>query len=136
RENGIERVSNGGEPSSAIRDMAASFQASVVKALVGTLSKLAAKLRPKTLIVAGGVACNQALRQAAEIAAKRLELPVYFTSESLSTDNAAMIAAAGNFHLRKCETAGLQMTADITMRLQTIGDQDADLRNRKVRYRL
>src|SRR5438552_6574439 len=62
-ENGIEPVSNGGEPSSAIRDMAASFQASVVKALAGTLSKLTSKLRPKTLIVAGGVACNEALRQ-------------------------------------------------------------------------
>jgi N6-L-threonylcarbamoyladenine synthase len=136
RESGIEPVSNGGEPLPAIRDMAASFQASVVNALVGTLEKLAAKLQPKTLIVAGGVACNLALRNAARQAAERIGVPVYFPSKHLSTDNAAMIAAAGYFHLKNGETAGLRMTADIMMRLQNIGEQDADLRKRKVRYRI
>ena len=136
RENGIEPMRNGDEPTQAIKDLAASFQAAIVKALVGTLEKLAKELHPKTLIVAGGVACNLALKEAAEVAARRLGLPVHFPSKHLSTDNAAMIAAAGHFHLKNGEHADLRMTADISMRLQNLENEDADLRKRKVRYRL
>ncbi len=136
RENGIEPVTNGAEPTQAIKDLAASFQAAVVRALVGTLEKLAIELQPKTLIVAGGVACNLALRSAAETAARRLDIPVYFPSKHLSTDNAAMIAAAGYFHLKNGEQSDLSLTADITMRLQNLGNEDAELRKRKVHYRL
>lgn len=136
RENGIEPVANGDAPSQAIKDLAASFQAAVVQALVGTLEKLARELEPKTLIVAGGVACNLALKSAADEAGGRLGLPVYFPSKHLSTDNAAMIAGAGYFHLRKGERADMRMTADISMRLQNLENEDAELRKRNVRYRL
>lgn len=135
RESGIEPLRDGEVPTQPIKDLAASFQASVVKALVGTMEKLAVDLEPKTLIVAGGVACNLALRHAAEISATRLDVPVYFPSKHLSTDNAAMIAAAGHFHLKNGLTADLRMTADITMRLQNLENSDDHLR-RKVRYRL
>ena len=94
------------------------------------------ELHPKTLIVAGGVACNTALRYASEKLAKKLNLPVYFPSKHLSTDNAAMIAAAGNFHLENGVRADLRMTADVTMRLQNFENEDAKLRKKKVRYRL
>ena len=136
REKGIAPLANGGEPTQPIEDLAASFQAAVVKALVGTLVKLANQLHPKTLIVAGGVACNLSLKTAAEAAARRLGLPVYFPSKQLSTDNAAMIAAAGYFHLKNGGRSDLRMTADITMRLQNLENEDADLRKQKVRYRL
>lgn len=136
REHGIEALKVGQEPTQAIKDLAASFQAAVVKALVGTLEKLAIDLQPKTLIVAGGVACNNALREAAERTAGKLGLPVYFPSKHLSTDNAAMIAAAGHFHLKNGERSDLRMTADITMRLQNLENEDAELRKKKVRYRL
>jgi N6-L-threonylcarbamoyladenine synthase len=136
RESGIEPVANGDAPSQAIKDLAASFQAAVVQALVGTMEMLARELEPKTMIVAGGVACNLALRSAAAEAGARLDLPVYFPSKHLSTDNAAMIAAAGYFHLINGERADLRMTADISMRLQNLENEDADLRKRNVRYRL
>ena len=136
REQGIEPLNPGEEPNQTIKDLAASFQDAVVKALVGTLEKLAVELRPKTLIVAGGVACNLALRKAAEIMANKLGLPVYFPSKHLATDNAAMIAAAGYFHLKKGARSDLRMTADITMRLQNVDNEDAELRKKKVRYRL
>jgi len=136
RENEIEPVRAGDEPSQEIRDLCASFQSTVVRSLVGTMEKLAAQLEPKTLIVAGGVACNGALREAAEKLGARLALPVYFPSKHLSTDNAAMIAAAGHFHLKNGETADLQMTADVTMRLQNFENEDDELKKRKVRYRL
>jgi N6-L-threonylcarbamoyladenine synthase len=135
-ENEITPSTNGSEPTQAIKDLAASFQASVIGALVGTLEKLAIEPQPKTLIVAGGVACNQALRTAAETAGKRLKLPVYFPSKHLSTDNAAMIAAAGYAHLKKGERSDLRMTADITMRLQNLENEDSQLRKQNVHYRL
>ena len=135
RENAIKPVKEGNEPSKEIKNLAASFQAAVVKALVSTLEKLSIELSPKTLIVAGGVACNLTLHNAAEQAATRLGIPVYFPSKHLSTDNAAMIAAAGFFHLRNKSFADLTMTADISMRLQNAGDYDA-IRTGKVKYRL
>ncbi len=136
RENGIESAMNGDEPPQVIKNLAASFQSAVVSALVTTLAKLAANLKPKTLIVAGGVACNMALRDAAEHAGRRLGLPVYFPSKHLSTDNAAMIAAAGNFYLQNGERADLRLTADITMRLQNLENEDDELRRKNVKYRL
>ncbi|HMJ09599.1 MAG TPA: tRNA (adenosine(37)-N6)-threonylcarbamoyltransferase complex transferase subunit TsaD [Pyrinomonadaceae bacterium] len=136
RENGVLPLKPDEEPDQILKDLAASFQRSVVNALVGTMKKQAVEIRPRTLIVAGGVACNIALREAAEIAARSLGLPVYFPSKHLSTDNAAMIAAAGHFHLQRGEHADLGMTADVTMRLQNFGISDADLRKQKVRYRL
>ena len=136
REQGIARLANGDEPTQPIKDLAASFQEAVVRSLVGTMKKLAVELQPKTLIVAGGVACNLALREAAATMGEKLCLPVYFPSKHLSTDNAAMIAAAGHFHLKNGERADLRMTADITMRLQNLENEDAELRKRKVRYRL
>ena len=88
------------------------------------------------MIVAGGVASNSALRKAALATGSRLGIPVYFPSRHLSTDNAAMIAAAGYFHLYRGERSDLAMTADVTLRLQNLENPDAELRRRKVRYRL
>jgi N6-L-threonylcarbamoyladenine synthase len=136
RENQIEPVAENETPTQAIKDIAASFQATVVKSLVGTMEKLAKELQPKTLIVAGGVACNGALREAAETLGEKLNLPVYFPSKHLSTDNAAMIAATGYFHLCNGRQSDLQMTADVSMRLQNYENEDAELKRKKVRYRL
>ena len=136
REYEVEPAANGGEIGQPIADLAASFQALVVDSLVGTMETQARELSPNTIIVAGGVACNLALQGAAERAAARLGIPVYFPSKHLSTDNAAMIAAAGHAKLLRGETSGLDMTADVTLRLQNLGDQDAELRRKKVRYKL
>jgi N6-L-threonylcarbamoyladenine synthase len=136
RENEIEPLKENETPTQEIKDLAASFQATVVKSLIGTMEKLARELDPNTLIVAGGVACNGALREAAETLGTKLGLPVYFPSKHLSTDNAAMIAAAGYFHLQSGRQSNLQMTADVTMRLQNFENEDAELKRKKVRYRL
>jgi N6-L-threonylcarbamoyladenine synthase len=136
RENEIRTVMANDAPSQQIKDIAASFQATVIKSLIGTTEKMAAEYQPKTLIVAGGVACNNALREAAQKLGEKLNLPVYFPSKHLSTDNAAMIAAAGFFHLQRGETSDLRMTADVSMRLQNLDNEDAELKRKKVRYRL
>jgi N6-L-threonylcarbamoyladenine synthase len=135
-ENSITPCGPGKSPGPEIKDLAASFQKAVVTSLVGTMEKLTSEFNPKTLIVAGGVACNLALRGAAEAAGEKLGLPVYFPSQHLSTDNAAMIAAAGSFHLARGVRADLGMTADVSMRLQNFENEDSQLKNKKVRYRL
>ncbi|HEX8685644.1 MAG TPA: tRNA (adenosine(37)-N6)-threonylcarbamoyltransferase complex transferase subunit TsaD, partial [Pyrinomonadaceae bacterium] len=120
RESGLKPVGEGEEPSQAIKDLAASFQSVVVRSLVGTTERLAAEHDPRTLIVAGGVACNGALRDAATSAGAKLGVRVYFPSRHLSTDNAAMIAAAGTVKLRAGVRDGFDLNADVSMRLQNL----------------
>jgi N6-L-threonylcarbamoyladenine synthase len=75
-------------------DLVASFQRAVVDDLVGKTLKAAEQLNAATLFVTGGVAANSELRARFEQRAAQQGLPVYFPSRPLSTDNAAMIAAA------------------------------------------
>ncbi|HZT57685.1 MAG TPA: tRNA (adenosine(37)-N6)-threonylcarbamoyltransferase complex transferase subunit TsaD [Pyrinomonadaceae bacterium] len=135
RESALKPVAQGEELSQAVKDLAASFQDVVIRSLVGTTERLAEEHRPRTLIVAGGVACNMALRAACDAAGARLGIPVYFPSRHLSTDNAAMIAAAGTVKLQAGERAPLDLNADVSLRLQNIDVEDEALRGR-VHYRL
>jgi tRNA N6-adenosine threonylcarbamoyltransferase len=135
RESGLQPQQNGGEVSQGIKDLAASFQSTVIRSLVTTMERVAHEYHPRTLIVAGGVACNGALRDAARASANELGIPVYFPSPHLSTDNAAMIAAAGTVKLKAGERAGWDLNADVMLRLQNVDVEDEELR-KKVRYRL
>jgi N6-L-threonylcarbamoyladenine synthase len=136
RESGLAPVENGGEPSQAIKDLAASFQHTVVQSLVKTMERVAEENYPRTLIIAGGVACNGKLREVARESATRLNLPVYFPSPHLSTDNAAMIAAAGTVKLQAGERGALDMNADVTLRLQNVDLAEEAAKRAGVRYRL
>jgi len=136
RESGLKPVENGGEPSQAIKDLAASFQHTVVQSLVKTMERVAEENYPKTLIIAGGVACNGKLREVAKKMATRLDLPVYFPSPHLSTDNAAMIAAAGTVKLQAGQRDALDLNADVTLRLQNIDLAEEAAKRAGARYRL
>jgi|SRR5580698_1465479 N6-L-threonylcarbamoyladenine synthase len=75
-------------------DLVASFQRALVEDLVGKTLAAARACNAATLFVTGGVAANNELRQRFEKDAAMEGLRVYFPSRPLSTDNAAMIAAA------------------------------------------
>ena len=75
-------------------DLVASFQRAMVEDLVGRTLAAAEAYDVATLFVTGGVAANNELRQRFEQGAAMQGLPVFFPSRPLSTDNAAMIAAA------------------------------------------
>ncbi len=136
RETNLRPVASGAQPSQEIKDLAASFQSVVVRSLTGTMERLARESRPKTLIVAGGVACNGALRAASSEVAERLGVPIYFPSRHLSTDNAAMIAAAGFAKLQRGERSGRDLNADVSLRLQNVDVEEDAQRRGRVRYRL
>jgi N6-L-threonylcarbamoyladenine synthase len=78
----------------ATLDLVASFQRAIVDDLVGKTLAAARGYNIASLFVTGGVAANQELRQTFEREGAKEGLPVYFPSRPLSTDNAAMIAAA------------------------------------------
>ncbi|MGA8407686.1 MAG: tRNA (adenosine(37)-N6)-threonylcarbamoyltransferase complex transferase subunit TsaD [Candidatus Acidiferrales bacterium] len=81
--------------SAATLDLVASFQRAVVDDLVTRTIAAAEQNGARTILVSGGVAANRELRTAFEAEAGRHNLEVFFPSRALSTDNAAMIAAAG-----------------------------------------
>jgi len=79
----------------ATLDMVASFQSAVVDNLVNRTVAAAEQAAVTTVLVSGGVAANSELRKTFEAEGKRRRIEVHFPSRALSTDNAAMIAAAG-----------------------------------------
>jgi N6-L-threonylcarbamoyladenine synthase len=98
--------------STEIRDLVASFQRAVVAALVRRMREVALVQRPKTLLLSGGVAANRVLRREAARAAEELGLALVMPPISLSTDNAAMIGAAGFVNMAKGLRANLDLDAD------------------------
>jgi len=81
--------------SPATLDLVASFQHAVVQDLVARTFSASEQHAVRTILVSGGVAANHELRTTFEEEAKRRGVEVFFPSRALSTDNAAMIAAAG-----------------------------------------
>ena len=81
--------------SAATLDLVASFQRAVVDDLVARTTAAARQNDARSILVSGGVAANRELRATFETEAERHNLEVFFPSRALSTDNAAMIAAAG-----------------------------------------
>jgi tRNA N6-adenosine threonylcarbamoyltransferase len=97
--------------SQATLDLAASFQQAVVNDLVERTLAAADGGRVDSVLVSGGVACNSLLRDRFAEAARKAHLSVFFPSPALSTDNAAMIAAAGFYKLVSGSRADVSLTA-------------------------
>jgi tRNA N6-adenosine threonylcarbamoyltransferase len=90
----------------------ASFQKRVVAELISRTIQAAEDVAAQSILVSGGVAANNELRSSFETEAERRSLQVFFPSRELSTDNAAMIAAAAYPKLLSAQFAGLDLNAE------------------------
>jgi N6-L-threonylcarbamoyladenine synthase len=99
-------------------DLIASFQRAMVGDLVAKTLAAAREYEIATLFVTGGVAANNELRQTFEQEAAHDGLPVYFPSRPLSTDNAAMIAAAAYPKFVAKDFAAMDFSAEVAMALR------------------
>ncbi len=99
-------------------DLVASFQRAVVDDLVGKTLAASREYDVRTLFVTGGVAANRELRETFVQAAAREGLPVYFPSRPLSTDNAAMIAAAAYPKFLAGDFAAPELSAEASLPLR------------------
>jgi N6-L-threonylcarbamoyladenine synthase len=99
-------------------DLVASFQRAVVEDLVSKTLAAAEAYEVATLLVTGGVAANSELREAFERAAAEAGIAVYFPSRPLSTDNAAMIAAAAYPKFLGRDFASMDISAEAGMVLR------------------
>ena len=92
-------------------DLVASFQEAVVTDLVERTVAAATAAGVHTVFVSGGVACNSRLRKRFAEAAGEHGFNAFFPSPGLSTDNAAMIAAAGYYRLAAGHRDGPSLNA-------------------------
>ena len=100
-------------------DLVASFQNAVVTDLIERTLAAADEVDVESIFVSGGVACNSLLRARFAAATRQRDFPVFFPSPGLSTDNAAMIAAAGYNRLMAGCRADATLTASASLALGT-----------------
>ncbi|HMF94894.1 MAG TPA: tRNA (adenosine(37)-N6)-threonylcarbamoyltransferase complex transferase subunit TsaD [Vicinamibacterales bacterium] len=100
-----------------VADVAASFQRIVVTSLIEKLFDAARRYGANSVGISGGVSANSRLRAELQERGARREIPTFLPSLQLSTDNAAMIAAAGLRKFRAGVTASLDLNADAALSL-------------------
>jgi len=98
-----------------VADVCASFQRTVVTTLVDRAFDAARRFRARSIGVAGGVSANSRLRADLTHHGEQREMPTLLPSLALSTDNAAMIAAAGLRKLRAGVLAAPDLNADAAL---------------------
>jgi len=101
-------------------DMALEFQSAVVDTLVAKCRRAMDQTNVRTLVVAGGVGANLALRQTLRAVGDEAGWQVYYPRPEFCTDNGAMIAYAGMLRLRAGERAPLVIEAKARWNLEAL----------------
>jgi len=105
------------DPAFNLTDVAASFQAAAVDALVEKTLQAAVETGITNIVVAGGVAANSLLRKNMRDAAEHQGMSLYLPAMGLCIDNAAMIALAGYLHYQRGEISHLDLNPRPSMAL-------------------
>lgn len=111
KKNGIEPCASKDEVPAEVRDLLASFQKAVVTALLRRLKDAVEKHSPASVILTGGVAANSRLRKDAKTMMSAMSVPLFVPPMNLTTDNAAMIGAAGAVAFSRGTVAGSNLEA-------------------------
>jgi N6-L-threonylcarbamoyladenine synthase len=123
QQEGIKPRTPGAKPTKAILDLVTSYQRAIIDTLLRQTQKAAARLKPHSILLVGGVACNSLLRRSFKEAFEEnpqngaARVRVYYPSPILTTDNAAMIAAAGTPKFRQAVSTDLELNAYADLRL-------------------
>jgi len=104
----------------SVENVAASFQQSVVEVLVKKAVKAAKQNNTENLVIAGGVAANEGLRNMLIEVAEKEGLHIKYPSKILCTDNAAMIGCAAYYGYLKGHRAELDLNAVPNLKLDDI----------------
>jgi N6-L-threonylcarbamoyladenine synthase len=118
---GIKPRAVNGKASQKILDLVASFQQSIVHTLLVQTSRATERFRPRSIILVGGVACNSLLRKSLTAAFDKPDcedgIRVFYPRPVYTTDNAAMIAAAGTPKLKSRPPLQMDLNAFADLRL-------------------
>lgn len=114
--NYLNKASLKGEEVNKI-ELAAGFQASVVEVLVEKTVQAAKKRNLQTVLLAGGVSANSALREQMQKRCEKEGLKLYYPPLEFCTDNAAMVACAAHYHYLKGEHSDWYLNAVPQLRL-------------------
>ncbi|TDO86130.1 O-sialoglycoprotein endopeptidase [Halanaerobium saccharolyticum] len=98
-------------------DLAASFQEAVVDSLASNLIKAVREYKVESVVISGGVAANQRLREVIAERLKEHNLELYYPPLELCTDNAAMIGAVAYYQYLEQDFAPLSISADPSLKL-------------------
>lgn len=100
-----------------INDLAASFQEAVVDSLSSNLIKAVKEYEVESVVLSGGVAANQRLREVIAERLKEYNLDLYYPPLELCTDNAAMIGAVAYYQYLEHDFAPLSISANPSLKL-------------------
>ncbi|MDX1438351.1 MAG: tRNA (adenosine(37)-N6)-threonylcarbamoyltransferase complex transferase subunit TsaD [Rubricoccaceae bacterium] len=98
-------------------DIAASFQETVVDALVGAIRDAVEETGVRHVAVVGGVSANSRLRERAQLAAEEDGFELYVPALKYAVDNAAMIAVTAAFKLDAGHTTDLDLTVEPALKV-------------------
>ena len=102
--------------------IARAFQDSLIETLVEKTARAVRQFERQRVVLGGGVAGNRALVDNMRQRCAGLGAQVFAPSSRLATDNAAMIARAGLFHLERGERSGLDLNAFASLPLPGLAD--------------
>ena len=111
---------------SQVLDLLASYQKSIVDQLIDRLDQSLSGRQVRSIQLSGGVSCNSELRQRVRKHFEEEGIQVYYPSLDLTTDNAAMIAAAGVLRLRAGQRDDWDLQADPNLALYPLLSTSAE----------